>query len=221
MISSMPSDMCINIGCGMTPTIGWINFDNSTSVKLARHIFLCKILYNLKILNENQWSYIRFCQKSDIKWANAVRRIPAPDGAVSVIYTSHMLEHLDQAEATSFLSEALRVLKPGGVIRIAVPDIRAHVLAYMETGDANSFIAGLRVCMPRPKGILNKLREAFIGHRNHLWMYDGPSLCKLLAEQGFAGPKILSAGETTILQPGKLNLRERAEISVYVEAVRI
>ena len=38
-----------------------------------------------------------------------------------------MLEHLDSDEADMFLKEAFRLLRRGGLIRIAVPDIRKQV----------------------------------------------------------------------------------------------
>ena len=53
--------------------------------------------------------------------------------------------------------------------------------------------------------------------RNHRWMYDGSSLARLVTEAGFRDAKVLAAGETTIPDPGALNLRERERESCYVE----
>jgi hypothetical protein len=49
-------------------------------------------------------------------------------------------------------------------------------------------------------------------------MYDGPSLCRLLEQQGFRDVRVWPAGETGIPIPGDLNLRERSPESVFVEA---
>jgi hypothetical protein len=46
----------------------------------------------------------------------------------------------------------------------------------------------------------------------------GESLAKLVVKHNFVNPKVLPAGATTIHDPGSLNLRERDEESVYVEA---
>ncbi len=51
-------------------------------------------------------------------------------------------------------------------------------------------------------------------------MYDGDSLAKLVLEAGFADVLVVPAGSTRITDPGKLDLAERAEESVYVEALR-
>ncbi len=46
------------------------------------------------------------------------------DGSVSEIYASHVYEHLDHnSEVKLAFAEAFRVLKPGGLIRIGVPDL--------------------------------------------------------------------------------------------------
>jgi hypothetical protein len=51
-------------------------------------------------------------------------------------------------------------------------------------------------------------------------MYDGNSLSKLLLKAGFSKPVILKAGETQIGNPAELDLYERSEESVYVEATK-
>ena len=40
----------------------------------------------------------------NIKFANAGKHIPEKDNSVHVIYSSHMLEHLDSEETEVFLS---------------------------------------------------------------------------------------------------------------------
>jgi hypothetical protein len=49
-------------------------------------------------------------------------------------------------------------------------------------------------------------------------MYDGASLARLLVGEGFEDPVRLRPGETTIADPGALDLREREEESLYLEA---
>jgi hypothetical protein len=49
-------------------------------------------------------------------------------------------------------------------------------------------------------------------------MYDSASLAKLLIEAGFRNPVNLPPGQTTISESGSLDLREREEESLYVEA---
>ncbi|MFC5354292.1 class I SAM-dependent methyltransferase [Azospirillum himalayense] len=48
-----------------------------------------------------------------------------PDGAVDAVWSSHNLEHLNPHEVPCAAAECLRVLKPGGRVLIAVPDLQA------------------------------------------------------------------------------------------------
>jgi hypothetical protein len=129
-----------------------------------------------------------------------------------------MIEHLDRGEARAFLAEVRRILRPGGVVRVAAPDIARLVQDYLATGDADGFIAATSMGLNRPTGLIARMKWVLIGPRHHLWMYDGDSLAKLLHEAGFADVAIMPPGKTNIADPGDLDLEERASESVYVEA---
>jgi predicted SAM-dependent methyltransferase len=131
-----------------------------------------------------------------------------------------MLEHLDRFEATLFLKEAKRCLMHGGTIRIAVPDIARKIADYNQHGNADRFVESTYMCTPRPRTFSQRLVMMFVGTRHHLWMYDGQSLAKLLQDVGFGRATILAAGQTTIADPQSLNLREREDESIYVEATK-
>jgi SAM-dependent methyltransferase len=135
-----------------------------------------------------------------------------------MVYTSHMLEHLDRKEAQRFLAEARRVLAPGGIIRVAVPDLALLVRSYTVSGDADTFISGMHIAQDRPTGPARRIKAALTGPRNHLWMYDGQSLADLLRRAGFSNVCTMPAGSTRIPDPAGLDLSERAEESIYVEA---
>lgn len=59
--------------------------------------------------------------------------LPFESESVDACYTSHMIEHLTHDAACNLLKECRRVLKPGGVIRVVVPDMEAIVRAYLDT----------------------------------------------------------------------------------------
>src|SRR4051794_22060681 len=75
------------------------------------------------------------------RW-NAMDPLPFGDSTFDAAYHSHLLEHLPRKNASSFLRECRRVLKPGGVLRIAAPDLEAIARMYLDalddawTGDA-------------------------------------------------------------------------------------
>jgi predicted SAM-dependent methyltransferase len=97
------------------------------------------------------------------------------DGSVGLIYASHVLEHFGRHEVEAVLKGWYRVLAPGGVIRIAVPDFAAVVALYEQEGlrDGFSGLVGL-VCG---------------GQRNqydfHKIIFDEAFLSFLLAKVGF------------------------------------
>jgi SAM-dependent methyltransferase len=208
----------VNVGCGQTPTPGWLNFDNSPAVRLGRLPAAARILHRLRLLDDNQLAFASFCARHEIAYANALR-LPLARGSVAVLYSSHMLEHFDRDTASAFLREARRVLVPGGMLRFAIPDLRLHIRVYNKDQDADKLIAGMLVCAPAPRGLLSRAKLAIQGPRHHLWMYDARSLSSLLECHGFVDVTELPAGRTRIANPGKLDLRERNEESLYVEAI--
>ena len=58
--------------------------------------------------------------------------IPCSDNSVDVVYHSHVLEHFTKKNAVKFIKECYRVLKPGGVIRVAVPDLEIIAKNYLS-----------------------------------------------------------------------------------------
>jgi predicted SAM-dependent methyltransferase len=64
----------------------------------------------------------------DIKWG-----LPFRDASASYVFSSHILEHFYYpGEALFVLGEIYRVLEPGGVVRLVVPDIEQCIMAYVN-----------------------------------------------------------------------------------------
>jgi predicted SAM-dependent methyltransferase len=145
------------------------------------------------------------------------QRSPKPisynsDSSVEVIYSSHVLEHLDQREVELYLKEAWRVLCPGGILRLVVPDLALIIDKYNQNHDADSLITEIYLSQPRPRTFAQRLRATIVGSRIHQWAYDGASLSRVLLRNRFTGPQILRPGETGITNPGELDLNERADV---------
>jgi len=212
--------MRLNIGCGPYPTVGYRNFDNSLSIHLSKIPFFPELAGLLGIVSAEQMRSIDFFRSNNIEYGDVTKGLPVKSESCEVVYSSHTLEHLDRSEAKQFCKEILRILRPGGIVRIVVPDLKQHVLKYLDTEDADQFIKSTYMGVGKPKTLSQRLQLAVVGPRHHQWMYDGHSLSKLLISQGFINPRILRAGETTIPDPGELNLSERSHESVYVEAIK-
>lgn len=54
------------------------------------------------------------------------------DNSVDLIYASHVIEYFDREQVVDVLKEWQRVLKPNGVLRIAVPDFESMVSLYLS-----------------------------------------------------------------------------------------
>ena len=69
---------------------------------------------------------------------NLLGRLPLPDGGASLVYCSHFLEHIPRDLVAGFLKECFKVLSPGSVIQLVLPDLqelcRAH-LSYRYLGE--------------------------------------------------------------------------------------
>ena len=95
-----------------------------------------------------------------------VEKLALADGQVSLIYASHVLEHFGRREYKAVLAEWFRVLAPGGVLRLAVPDFAACAAIYYESGlvDGLSGLVGLIVGGQRDGNDFHKMifDEAFL-----------------------------------------------------------
>ncbi len=210
----------INVGCGQTPTAGWRNYDNSPTVRLANLPLPLWLMRACGLVDANNRGFFEACRRLDIRYADATS-IPESTASADAVYSSHMLEHLDRVDARKFLIECHRILKPGGVLRLVVPDLRVGARVYLEGGaTAQQFMEWLEFDYDKARGLAGRLRRALVGHRGHYWGYDGVSLLAFVRSCGFDDASLIDSGATAIAQPGALDLGERAGASLYLEARR-
>jgi SAM-dependent methyltransferase len=82
------------------------------------------------------WINIDFQSFSpNVKQYDLKQGIPFADDSVDAVYHSHVLEHFPTPEAVRFLAECRRVLKPGGIVRVVVPDLESIAKAYLQALD--------------------------------------------------------------------------------------
>jgi predicted SAM-dependent methyltransferase len=61
-----------------------------------------------------------------------IKKLEYEDESVDLIYASHVIEYFDREEVKDVLSEWIRVLKPNGILRLAVPNFKEMTSLYLE-----------------------------------------------------------------------------------------
>ncbi len=155
-------------------------------------------------------------QDADIN--HDITKIPWPveDDTYEAIFASHVLEHVSKAEAYSALAECHRILRPGGVIRIAVPDMDLFINAKLG-GDAGP-IAGY------PWQDLNSLlgggdAEPILAMR-HRYMYNFETLAWMLSVTGFKSINRSAFRQSVLQCLGNRDVEGHSSFSLYVEAAK-
>jgi predicted SAM-dependent methyltransferase len=111
--------------------------------------------------------------------SNVITNLPFIDNSASIIYASHVFEYFDQDEAVSVLKEWRRVLRHGGILRLAVPDMYKMMFLYIEKGyEINRFLGPIYGKI--------KMDDKNIYHKT---AYDRNSLTYLLEQNGFGDIK--------------------------------
>ena len=177
--------------------------------------------------------------------------VPFPDNSIDAVYHSHMLEHLDRFVVPHFMKEMLRVLKPGGVHRIVVPDwelLCRDYISDIEACDAEEHeveehehyirdmleqsvrreASGTALQKPMRRFLENMvLGDARKRGETHQWMYDRFTLGNLLKQAGFSNPRQVTRDSSCIQNWQEYNLdvahdgRELNPGSLYMEAVKL
>ncbi len=81
----------------------------------------------------SDWVNFDFVSQSpDVIQHDLRTRLPLNDGSCAVVYHSHVLEHFPRAFAPLFLQECYRVLAPGGLLRVVVPDLETIACLYLK-----------------------------------------------------------------------------------------
>jgi SAM-dependent methyltransferase len=203
----------LNLGCGTKPSTSpeAVNIDWSIYLRMRKNPVL-RAMAPLFLKGDR---YKRFAALPDnILVHDLSKGIPFASGSVDVVYHSHLLEHLDRHTARALLLEVKRVLKPGGIHRIAVPDFEVlcknyvrHVAACdadpARAAEHDEFIAamidqavrresvGTSLQSPLRRRVENLLLgDARKRGETHQWMYDRISLGHLLTSLGYRDPQV-------------------------------
>ena len=168
----MPRSRKLQFGAYDTPAPGWVNTDVTPQLMVARVPGLPALLHRLGRISDARLEAHRRGVFRALSYLDVSRPFPFPDDSFEAAYSSHVLEHLLPGDARNCVRELRRVLAPGGVVRLAVPDLDQLVASY-DAADPEPFLEGIY-----------QGRTARDNAR-HWWHYSEASLTRLLEEEGF------------------------------------
>ena len=242
-----PGITILNLGCGTKTSPLCVNIDWSIYLRLKRNpvgsAIARRVLKGERLAN--------FLSLSSTLIVHDLRRgIPASSSSVDAVYHSHVLEHIGRDYVPTFLGEILRVLKPGGVHRVVVPDWERMARDYIDDVERSQlepsfrdrheqFIEAMIEQIVRTEAhgttrqgpIKRRLERILLGDARrrgevHRWMYDRISLEIVLLQAGFADVQILDFTRSAIPNWEAIGLdreqdgSEYKPGSLYVEAVK-
>jgi len=228
--------LVLNLGCGAKTSDLCDNLDWSILLRLKRNPLL-RALASPFLRGERR-------ERLDAISGNVIlhdmrKGLPYADASVDAVYHSHMLEHIDREYVAAFQKEVWRVLKPGGIQRICVPDLELAARRYLESleacernparigrHDATVYTlleqsvrreaAGTREQPPLRRWLENRLlggaRER---GETHQWMYDRFNLRMIVEEAGFHSFETKSWNESDIPRWQEIGLEVIADGPEY------
>jgi predicted SAM-dependent methyltransferase len=157
----------IHLGCGPRLFAGWINTDYS--IDRDR-----KIIY-----------------------VNLLRKLPFPDDFATFVFSEAAYEHFSYEEGGRLLREIHRIIRPAGVLRLAVPDLDFFMRLYADQKKYSAFIQKYcRLMNPEgPPGANAIINSVFMGH-GHRYMYDFQELKDQLEAAGFRNVRKMEPGQS-------------------------
>jgi SAM-dependent methyltransferase len=209
----------LNLGCGYQTSDRCTNIDWSVPIRL-KGSRIGRRVAPLVLDGERRRAYDAIT--GEVMRHDLRKGIPFPDRSVDAVYHSHLLEHLDREVVPVFLAEVRRVLKPGGIHRIVVPDLERDARAYLDSLEAA--VAGsvspaaheeaVRVLIEQMvrreaywtaqrRPTRRRLENLLLGDarkrgETHQWMWDRVSLPAELVAAGFVEPRVLTNTESQI-----------------------
>lgn len=239
----------LNLGCGGRTS----DQPNVTNIDFSMYLRLKKIrwiqpMIPLVLTGDRYRKYQSL--PDNIMVHDLAKGIPFDSESVDVVYHSHMLEHLDRDIAREFIREVGRVLKPGGIHRIVVPDFERLCQAYLShlaecdrnrkaAESHDNYIADIIEQSVRKKPFSTRgmspirsfLEMLFLGDarkrgETHQWMYDRINLKVMLLDSGFKDVSVHEFNTSRIPDWNRYGLDNDGNDhpykpeSLYIEAVK-
>ena len=211
----------LNLGCGLQCPKGWINIDSSIGVKLSKRPLLKKIIYSIVPasvgLPNADWP-------ENTMWMDLTKPFNFKNESVDIVYSSHTFEHLTYEETTFVLKECYRILKPGGLIRVIVPDFQIFIDDYLENKAKDPSLAAFKFHqtsgyfeIPVPNTFKGLLKFYFKRKNNHAFLYDKAGLHYQFDKAGFKNLDFMMYGKSKINDIQEIDIESRFKGAICIE----
>jgi len=125
----------VNLGCGLHCSSGWLNIDGSLTSLLGTNMTLLnKVIY--KVAGSSAYysfnDFNEVIKNKKLYWRDLTDKIPLTDNSIDIVFSSHFLEHLTKTKGEQFLNDIYRIMKPGGLVRILVPDLDLAIQKFNQ-----------------------------------------------------------------------------------------
>ena len=146
------------------------------------------------------WLSTDVTRSETVVYLDATEEFPIADRAFDYVFSEHMIEHMPWQSGLAMLKECHRILKPGGTIRVATPDLAVLLGLYGAERDPRGerYIRWIvDRCLPEPRAykasfVINNAFRSW----GHQFLYDAELLEMALRDAGFAGIRRCRYGES-------------------------
>lgn len=221
----------LHLGCGLVTPPTWLNVDGSLNARLGKYPFVRSLARAIG-LTDSKAEFNKSVFGHDLR-----KPLPWSDGSFDAIYASHLFEHMYADEVRRLMVECRRVLSPGGILRVVVPDLEVIIRGYtsgvfpewtrdhiQQAPKADMFIKALLMRDPdAPRGgLIKRVYHSMFDFHSHKWMYDEESMKARFAEAGFRDIKRMGFGESRIdgILDVERELRVNNGAGVVIEGVK-
>ncbi len=117
--------------------------------------------------------------------ANLAAPLPFRNAVADFLHAEDFIDQLELDQARSFLSECRRVLKPGGVARMLMPDLEKMARMYLKDPEGLKRLWLEHVGVPLAIGTSGEVFNLGMRFAGHRFMYDPETFKQLCRECGF------------------------------------
>lgn len=173
----------LHIGCGTNVLQGWLNTEYESR------------------------------RPSSVIYYDVLTEFPAASNSFDVIFSEHMIEHVPLPAGLKMLQECLRILKPGGRVRISTPPLEFLIKLLVNPDEADEAYLEhhhRRWSADAPVFTPAVVVADYYTQWGHKFVYDEPTLRALMSKAGFASITKVPLNESS--EPALRNLEHEQRL---------